>query len=735
MCDNRGKDLEVSSEVRADDDADPNRTLATFFLRALVSARRAGVLSMVIRAQLFAAAWMLVIGLVLVVQPVCGEEAAFKAGDQVVTTERVEVKATQGTVATLDAGVQVTVADVKQGWVGITVEQEGKKITGWVAPKSLARSGGEVAKAATAPSGEASTASAAAAFEQGYAAHRKGNFSAAIADYSEAIRLDPNHARAYSNRGMAYQAKRDLNRAIADFSTAIRLAPTLSAAYLNRGIAILAKGDVDKAIDDFTEAIRLDSKSVLAYRMRAAAHEKMGHMAMAAEDIALAAKAYQPKYMTIAHRAIKFELEVKNEQYAPNYELLDAIIDEAKARIKTKKSYTEAEAKDVLKTIDDILLQRRFINVQPMLVCDAIIPHKMPPQMVNALDARVVRFRPKAGEIVFFTHSYATSFLYASIGEALELPIRVVLAPGHTFVRWYLTKSTYVNWETTMGAAKTDEEYKAWRQISDTAIKNGLYLAPLSQSGLLSCVFANIGLVWRGDWFGLDNEYSVRSDRSKEDEKSGKNPKNAAAKADKTPKTDNTPKSDNTPKTDKTAKTDKGDKEDKDDKKNENRGKVDKNEAVRYTRAVINFSKALDLNKKLYEIWIQRAMCWTRAGQFDKAVADIAFAMQLDPDQPAGFFHRGITYQAAGSDKKAIEDFTKVIELTPKAPNGYYFRGVVRTHSNELDKAMDDLNKAIELQPRYADAYFARSKVWEKLGNRGKAEYDLRKIRELQLQR
>jgi tetratricopeptide (TPR) repeat protein len=671
---------------------------------------------MLIRARYVAAAWMLLIGLTWAARPVCGEDIQFKAGEKAVTTQRVDVKATQGTLATLEAGVQVTVTDVKQGWVGITVEQGGKKIAGWVTPKSLARSdGGAASTAGTSPdSSEGSTtpSAAAAAFEQGYAAHRKGNFSAAIADYSEAIRLDPNYARAYSNRGLAYQAKRDLNHAIADFTAAIRLSPTLSAAYLNRGIAIMAKGDADKAIDDFTEAIRLDPKSIQAYRMRAAVHESQGRMVMAAEDAARAAKAYQPRYMTIAHRAIKFELETKSEQYAPNYELLDVIIDEAKAKIKTKKSYTEAEAKDILKTIDDILLRRRFVHVQPMLICDALVPHKMPPQMVNALDARVVRFRPKAGEIVFFSHSYATSFLYAAIGEALDLPIRVILAPGHTFVRWYLTKSTYVNWETTMGAAKTDEEYKTWRQISDTAIKNGLYLAPLSQSGLLSCVFSNLGMVWRGDWAGLDNEFSARYD-----------PREKADKNDKSAKDDKTPKAD------------KADKADKSEKKDEKKEKVAKNEAVRFTRAVVNFSKALDLNKKLYETWLQRAMCWTRAGEFDKAVADIAVAMQLDPEQPAGFFHRGLTYQAAGSDKKAIEDFSKVIELSPKAPTGYYFRGVVRTHSNELDKAMDDLNKAIELQPRYADAYFARSKVWEKLGNRDKAEYDMRKVRELQLQR
>ena len=63
-------------------------------------------------------------------------------------------------------------------------------------------------------------------------------FSAtAIADFSEAIRLNPKDAVAYNNRGVAYYAKSDLDRAIADFNEAIRLDPKDAIAYNNRGAA------------------------------------------------------------------------------------------------------------------------------------------------------------------------------------------------------------------------------------------------------------------------------------------------------------------------------------------------------------------------------------------------------------------------------------------------------------------------------------------------------------------
>jgi Flp pilus assembly protein TadD len=45
-------------------------------------------------------------------------------------------------------------------------------------------------------------------------------FPTAIADFSEAIRLDPKDALFYRNRGMAYKATRGFDRALWDYSKA-----------------------------------------------------------------------------------------------------------------------------------------------------------------------------------------------------------------------------------------------------------------------------------------------------------------------------------------------------------------------------------------------------------------------------------------------------------------------------------------------------------------------------------
>jgi tetratricopeptide (TPR) repeat protein len=77
--------------------------------------------------------------------------------------------------------------------------------------------------------GETAKDSAIARVYRGHAYRHKGDLVRAIADLSEAIRLDPKYAEAYYNRGLTYRNKGDLDRAIADFGEAIRLAPQASA--------------------------------------------------------------------------------------------------------------------------------------------------------------------------------------------------------------------------------------------------------------------------------------------------------------------------------------------------------------------------------------------------------------------------------------------------------------------------------------------------------------------------
>jgi lipoprotein NlpI len=108
--------------------------------------------------------------------------------------------------------------------------------------------------------------------DRGFAYYQKSDLDPAIADFEQAIRLDPKNAVAFNNRGLIYQARGELDRAIADYNETIRLDPTYIFAFNNRGGAYVDKNDYDRAITDYSEAIRLNPTFAVAFKARGNAY-------------------------------------------------------------------------------------------------------------------------------------------------------------------------------------------------------------------------------------------------------------------------------------------------------------------------------------------------------------------------------------------------------------------------------------------------------------------------------
>jgi tetratricopeptide (TPR) repeat protein len=125
----------------------------------------------------------------------------------------------------------------------------------------------ELIKMVEAKAGMEAQASQAAANEARQRAEAMGitDVDQAIKEYTEALKRSPNDASAKSNlasayyiRGVTFTSKGDNARAIADYSNAIKYEPNYPFAFNKRGQAYLTNGDFDKAIADFEELIRLD---------------------------------------------------------------------------------------------------------------------------------------------------------------------------------------------------------------------------------------------------------------------------------------------------------------------------------------------------------------------------------------------------------------------------------------------------------------------------------------------
>ena len=81
-------------------------------------------------------------------------------------------------------------------------------------------------------------------------------FSKALADYNDAIKLDRNLLRAYSNRAVVHSYQKNFDEAIADYDVVIEREPEpdVAYAYCNRGETLLHMKEWSSAIEDLKKA-------------------------------------------------------------------------------------------------------------------------------------------------------------------------------------------------------------------------------------------------------------------------------------------------------------------------------------------------------------------------------------------------------------------------------------------------------------------------------------------------
>ena len=123
--------------------------------------------------------------------------------------------------------------------------------------------------------------------QEAYQATAAGDYDTAIARYTEALKKplwNQQKAFVYTNRGYAYNSKRQFVDAIADQSEAIRLNRGLSYAFAARGYAYVEHGELDKGLTDLSESIRLDPSSDSAYYDRGLLLNRTGAFSDALKD-------------------------------------------------------------------------------------------------------------------------------------------------------------------------------------------------------------------------------------------------------------------------------------------------------------------------------------------------------------------------------------------------------------------------------------------------------------------
>ena len=110
----------------------------------------------------------------------------------------------------------------------------------------------------------------------------------ALDAFSKAVTLAPIEASYAVNRGKVHLRRQNPDQAILDFDRAIASDPRMEAAYLNRGIAYKSKAQFDKALESLTKALEIDPADSTAAYQKAAIFSITGKVDVACAWIEIA---------------------------------------------------------------------------------------------------------------------------------------------------------------------------------------------------------------------------------------------------------------------------------------------------------------------------------------------------------------------------------------------------------------------------------------------------------------
>jgi len=121
-------------------------------------------------------------------------------------------------------------------------------------------------------------------------------------------------------------------------------------------------------------------------------------------------------------------------------------------------------------------------------------------------------------------------------------------------------------------------------------------------------------------------------------------------------------------------------------------------------RAIISFSRAIELSPSFAGGYGGRAMAYELEGQFDRAIADLNQVIRLDAAYPSAISNRARVYLKAGRIDEAIAEYDAALKHQPSDANSLYGRSLARQRKGDAAGANADIIAARLVQPDIAEA-------------------------------
>ena len=120
--------------------------------------------------------------------------------------------------------------------------------------------------------------------KQGLNKLSQSNYAAALKDFKQALRIEPNFIEAYICQSLVYYYQEDYQEAIASCHQVLRINPKNVDALNNRGLNRCAMGEYQEAIADFNQVLQIDPYHAKAFLNRGYSRMQLDDNWLAIED-------------------------------------------------------------------------------------------------------------------------------------------------------------------------------------------------------------------------------------------------------------------------------------------------------------------------------------------------------------------------------------------------------------------------------------------------------------------
>ena len=124
----------------------------------------------------------------------------------------------------------------------------------------------------------------------------------------------------------------------------------------------------------------------------------------------------------------------------------------------------------------------------------------------------------------------------------------------------------------------------------------------------------------------------------------------------------------------------------------------------KYAEAISDFSRVLEIDPKLDQARVARAMACQAAGRMTEALEDLNVAIQHEFSETRIWFLRSAVHQQLGNQEAAANDLEEGLRRTPKDDRSWVARGLARL-PDQPDLARADILEAMKLNPTSHDGY------------------------------